>query len=240
MGNKKMSNRWAIWIDIEGFSDLFKINEPRAILALGELMEALYKIGSSVFDRYGDRLFIHQFGDGFVIISDFYEETPYRPIVISIVFMRHLVSKGFVCKSSISTGSFADISSCYPKKVLEASQDRRCVRLVSGIMTILPVMGTALIAAHKLSDRRRGSVLIFDSSRFAVLPKQFRVNSCDPTSVDWVHSNPKAIKDICKKADLEYLKPEMAKDLMKKYINKNRKNLPNEWIDSTEEDLSLQ
>jgi hypothetical protein len=235
-----MLNRWAIWIDIEGFSNIFKRNETQAIRALGELMEALYRIGSSIFSKDGERLFIHQFGDGFVIVSDFTENSPDRPIAICISLMRHLLSKGFVSKSSISTGSFSDISSCYPQEVLDASQDRRHIKLGRGIMTILPVMGTALVAAHKLANKRRGSVLIFDSSLFSDLLDQVIISSGEPVSVDWIHSNPKIICEICEKANLKYLKPEIAEELMKIHINENRSHLPVGWIASTEEALSLQ
>jgi len=234
-----MSDRWAIWIDIEGFSKLFKKNETQAILSLGELMEALYKIGFSVFNRQDERLFIHQFGDGFVIVSDFAEASPNRPIAICITLMRHLLSKGFVSKSSISIGSFADISSCYPRSVLNASQDRRYIKLGSGIMTILPVMGTALIAAHKLADKRRGSILLFDSALFYDSPDQVIYDSGDPASVDWIHSDPHIITEICEKAGLKYIGPDVAESLLKDYINTNRSYLPEEWVSSTEKALDL-
>ena len=55
-----MENRWSIWIDVEGFASLFKLNSGSAIRHLNYLMESLYKIGIHVFGRSPDRLFIHQ------------------------------------------------------------------------------------------------------------------------------------------------------------------------------------
>ena len=112
-----MSNRWAIWVDIEGFRKKYERHEDEdekrdkkvpnpAINELCDLTEALFRIGDRVFSEHGERLFIHQFGDGFVVVSDFQEESPNRPIDICIALMRHLLSKGIVSKASISGGSW--------------------------------------------------------------------------------------------------------------------------------------
>ena len=228
-----MSTRWAIWIDIEGFSQLFRIDESRAIFALGALMKALYKIGFCVFSGEGERLFIHQFGDGFVIVSDFSEDSPNRPIGICIAIMRHLLSKGIAGKASISGGSFADISGCYPQIVLEASQDRRHVKIGNGVMTILPIMGTALIAAHNLAKKRHGSVLLFDPLVFDSQPNGVIVHAGQPTVIDWIHSDPSIVAEICAAASLVYIAPQAAERKIRDYINDNLAELPAEWISST-------
>ena len=88
-----MSDRWSIWIDVEGFAPRYNENSCQAILFLNELMASLYRIGTHVFSEPPDRLFIHQFGDGFIIVSDFPEKEPTRPINICMAIMRHLLKK---------------------------------------------------------------------------------------------------------------------------------------------------
>jgi hypothetical protein len=75
-------SRWSIWsiyIDVEGFSEIYRLRQGRAIQALGELLEALFLIASKKFPATPERLFIHQFGDGFVVVSDFIEPNPQTP-----------------------------------------------------------------------------------------------------------------------------------------------------------------
>jgi len=64
--------RWAIHIDMEGFSNLWD-KEDQILLSLGELMRAIFRIGRKCFPASPERLFAHQLGDGFLIISDFPE-----------------------------------------------------------------------------------------------------------------------------------------------------------------------
>ena len=120
---------------------MFINDDTQAIHALRELIKALYNIGTKVFYNYGDRLFIHQFGDGFVIVSDFIEETPDRPVSISIVLLRHLLSRGFVCKASISAGEFGDYNGCYSDIIMKTTKNRCYFRIGRGVMTISPVIG---------------------------------------------------------------------------------------------------
>ena len=71
---QNVMNRWAIYIDIEGFSSIFTTNSTRAISLLGTLMKYIHLIGCNIYPKSPERLFAHQFGDGFLIVSDFPEE----------------------------------------------------------------------------------------------------------------------------------------------------------------------
>lgn len=77
-------DRWAIFIDLEGFRALYD-KENLVLLSLGELMAGIYHVGCKCFPESPDRLFAHQLGDGFVIVSDFHEESLDRPIAIAMV-----------------------------------------------------------------------------------------------------------------------------------------------------------
>jgi hypothetical protein len=155
--------RWSIWIDVEGFSTLWSRGD-KAVAGLRALMHGIYSLGTLLYRDGGDRLFAHQFGDGFIIVADFHEPQLDRCAAIAVALMRHISHAGCLARAAIAEGKFADISGLWPKVVQEAairdgSGDR--VALGSGLMTLLPVMGTALIAANKLDARNpvKGSIL---------------------------------------------------------------------------------
>ena len=77
-----MDNRWAIYIDIVGFSALYPEGND-ALWALNKLMLAIHRIGKNVFIEPPDRLFAHQLGNGFLIVSDFHEESLDRAAVVN-------------------------------------------------------------------------------------------------------------------------------------------------------------
>jgi len=235
-----MGNRWSIWIDVEGFSDLYKCNSAKAIQHLSFLMEALYKVGVHVFRKSPERLFIHQFGDGFIVVSDFPERSPNRPLGICIAIMRHLLKKGVITKSAISAGDFSDISSCYPEAVINASQDRTHINLGNGIMTIMPVMGMALISAHKLSETDSGALLLIDTSSFSEMPNYISIKlGTAHGTVDWIHLEHPDVKSICDKASLDNVSQEEAVKLIEMHIDKNVNKLPPKWVKRTQETLFL-
>jgi hypothetical protein len=163
-----MESCWGISIDIEGFSKNYEYSEKRktfAILALSELMSAIIQIGRKCFPgnaatNFSERLFAHQFGDGFVICSDYPEVDISRALSIAVALMRHMMLKGFVTKAAISSGDMSDIKGCYPNPVREAHDEP--IDLGMGLMTIIPVMGTALTKSHKLAAAHSGAVLIVD------------------------------------------------------------------------------
>ena len=234
-----MENRWSIWIDVEGFSNLYKLNSGSAIQHLNYLMESLYKIGIHVFGKSPDRLFIHQFGDGFIIVSDFPEKDPTRPLAICIAVMRHLLKKGVITKAAVSAGDFADISSCYPEEVIKAAEDRRHVKIGEGVMTIIPVMGMALISSHKLAGTDSGALLLLDTSCFSGIPKEAIYRAGTATAIDWIHTELADVESICNTASLENLSSEEAEKIIKDYIDKNTNRLPRYWVERTKETLSL-
>ncbi|WP_207147679.1 hypothetical protein, partial [Listeria monocytogenes] len=88
-------------------------------------------------------------------------------------------------------------SGLWPKVIQEAiardgSDD--CVSLGSGLMTLLPVMGTALIAANKLDARNpvKGSILTIATSDSVRISPSFPRRTIDGDAclsvLDWVHA----------------------------------------------------
>lgn len=226
-------NRWSIYIDVEGFSEIYMCRQGRAIQALSELMEALFLVASKKFPTAPERLFIHQFGDGFVVVSDFMEPNPQRPIAICLAVMRHLIGRGVGTKAAISGGDFADISSCYPETVLAVSQDRRHVNIGEGVMTIIPVMGMALIAPHKLANRCSGALLLLDSTIFVSLPIGVIAQPGSPVVIDWVHSIFPLVAEVAETAGFVTPDASVTEAHLRRYIDDNRSTLKADWITST-------
>lgn len=196
--------RWSIWIDIEGFGKLWETG-PLALQGLRALTSGIYAIGSRVYAGDGERIFAHQFGDGFVIVSDFHETALDRCVAIAVVLMRHVARSGCLARAAIAEGDFADFSGCWPEDIRDEMACLRtdnAVRLGSGIMTLLPVMGTALINANKLDSRNRikGAVLTIaarDAERVAAsFPRRVSAEDDRLVMIDWVHAASPIIDEI--------------------------------------------
>lgn len=229
---------WAISIDIEGFSKNYEESEDRktyAIWGLHQLMDAVIKVGSEVYPEPPERLFAHQFGDGFLIASDFYEESSDRPIAIATALMRHMLMNGYATKAAISTGGMSDIKGCYPQAIRES--DDGSIHIGAGILTSIPVMGTALTRAHKLSGAKSGAQLIVDTTRFRNHSSYKSVS--DPKGIvliDWINSEIVLATEIATKAELSSASPASLAEKLDKYIETEPKP-PASWIISTSEVL---
>ena len=234
-----MNNRWAINIDVEGFSKNYEHSEDRktfAILALSELMDSIVKIGTRCFPgdpdkNYSDRLFAHQFGDGFIICSDFPEQDATRAISIAVAIMRHMIIKGYATKAAISTGDMSDIKGCYPKPVRDTDDER--VYLGMGLMTIISVMGTALTKAHKLSNNQEGAVLILDENLAKLgLPEGVEVKGSSGCCIDWVSINLPMSEQIAHTAGLAIGNPQKLIEKFNSYCKQEPIPLAS-WIKAT-------
>ncbi len=138
-----MSERWAVHVDVEGFGAKWD-DTADAFRGLNALMLGIFRIGSFAYPEPPDRLFAHQFGDGFLVVSDFPEESLDRAVLVSVALLRFVLAQGAIAKAAIAEGELSGITGCYPTEVREVSEDGR-VELGAGLMTVFPVMGTALI-----------------------------------------------------------------------------------------------
>lgn len=233
------SKRWAIWIDIEGFSLLWSSGD-RAIHGLNALMGGIYAIGNKAYPNDVERLFAHQFGDGFVIISDFHEDSLDRCASIAVTLMRHIVRSGCMARAAIAEGGFADVGGCRPEEIQrELSKNDRSdlVWLGSGLMTLVPVMGTALINTNKLdsSNPVKGLILTISTKNASRLSSGFRrkyVPKCDAlTVVDWVHSESHYIDEITTRSGIGGVAPTMIEMAIWNYIR--NMSSPAAWIEGT-------
>jgi hypothetical protein len=237
-----MANRWAIYIDIEGFSVLYD-REDLVLRALGDLMEGIYLIGEKCYPESPNRLFAHQTGDGFVIVSEFGASSLEIPVSISIALLRQVAARGRFAKASIGEGEFADILGCYPKRIRDACTGAGAIRLGhgGGLMTLFPVMGTALIDAVGIAKRSpSGSLLAVAAINQSRLPTECilrTVDDQDIVSVDWVHSDVPLVTSLQQNAGLRRPPPDLIKKFFSLYTIQRRP--PKRWVDGTAAYLNL-
>jgi len=234
-----VNGRWAISVDVEGFSKNYEHSEARksyAILALGELMRSVYHIGTLCYpgtleNNFSERLFAHQFGDGFLVCSDFPEADASRAIAVAVAIMRNMILNGYATKAAISAGDMSDIRGCYPHPMRDAENER--LDLGMGLMTVISVMGTALTKAHKLAATQTGAVLVLDDDLAGLglppgLKRSGSLNSC----VDWISSDLPLADEIATKAGFRNAGAEQLLVSLKAYCEVEPKP-PSSWKEAT-------
>jgi hypothetical protein len=234
-----MDKRWGISIDIEGFSSLYEHTEAtqsKAIWGLHQLMDAVIKVGKNAYPgdpnkNYWDRIFAHQFGDGFIIVSNFEEPDPSRCISIAISLSRYMLLQGFATKTAISTGSMIDINGCYPDEMRNSQNNT--LKLGMGLMTSIPVMGTALTKAHKLSGRVSGNVVVIDLTQFKSIPEGLiKVSEGNVGYIDWMSDSNSLAQEISEKAGLQFGSKKQLLSMFSSYIT-TTPCPPDKWIEGS-------
>lgn len=219
-----MSDRWSIYFDIEGFSALWD-GEDQVLWSLGEMMRAIFRLGRLCYPREPDRLFAHQFGDGFLVVSDFHEKSLERCATVAIAVMRHVAASGRLVRAAISEGELSDIKNCYPREVLDCLEGDHTVGLHMGVMTISPVMGTALIRAVSIDKiAPSGPLLTAHSSMIPRLgpsiPYSNIVNT-ELVSIDWVHMCSELLTTLQEKASLTSPSPSDLDATLRRYCQEH-------------------
>lgn len=221
---------WSIYIDIDGFSALWG-DQLRAVKSLGQLMLAIFRVGRLCYPEPPDRLCAYQLGDGFLIVSDWHEESLERCATIAVALMRHVAGSGCYARAAIAEGDLADIQGCYPPEVMDCREGNQTVSLHMGLMTITPVMGTALIAAVAVDKAApRGPLLSVDYSNCARLGPDFSTRPMAGgglVSVDWVHFESDLLTGIQKTAGLAAPTPKDLEEMLERYSREEA--VPAEW-----------
>lgn len=226
---------WALYIDIEGFSNLFLKEKPRAILLLRGLLNDLYKIGSVLYKDESVRLFIYQFGDGFIICPDFEEDT-LRPISLATALMRSTLFRDGVSKAAITFGTMEDILGCYPDEIVKKSNNG-VVSIGEGILVFSQVIGYALINSYKLSEKVSGPVVVVDEEVIyriqndtgIIFEKLKGYREKEFFCINWIWSNCPLIDKICKVIRVPDSKPSELGQRLKEYMNE-QDGLTEQWI----------
>jgi len=235
------NNRWSIYIDIEGFGALYG-KEGEILDALNDLMEAIYLIGLKFYPDTSNRLFSHQTGDGFIIVSEFPADSLEMPIAISITLLRHVSKSGRFAKACISEGDMTDIRGWYPECIRDALSDNEAtLPMGGGLMTICPVMGTALINAISVCKLTpSGALLSIEGINSKRIPKDCLVQIIDGknlVSVDWVNTSLPMVEKIQQKCGLKKPSLEEITDIFANYFRTTEVN--EEWKKNSNKYLSL-
>jgi len=199
-------NRGAIFIDIEGTSEIYAREESRFYSGFDGLVGAVLAIGSKVYPEPPSRLFAHQVGgDGIVIVSEFEEESADRFVSLAVVLMQVLLVHGMVGKAGISRGTFGNIQGCIPSLREAPKASGAAYRLGAGLFTTLQVMGTALVNSHRFAQiPPRGGRLVVDPAFVMRQPVGVIVSQFSgPTVIDWVHSKTATMEHIIQEAGLD-------------------------------------
>lgn len=233
-----MNQRWSIWIDIEGFGRLWTDGDL-GLNAINALMEGIWKIGSRHFPDPENRLSAHQFGDGFVIVSCFMEHNLDRCAALAVALLRYVTRSGCMARAAIAEGDFADIQGLRPKPIRDqfGEDGHDVVRLGHGLMTLLPVMGTALINANKLDSRNRakGSILSIETCNLDRLSGG-HISKPNPdrpeiSVIDWLHSDSEALAALLNVFGDEFPDSVTVEATIRQYIA--AKTPPKCWVDDT-------
>ncbi len=225
--------RWAVYIDLEGSSKIYAGDEVQFFTSVDALMDCICRIGSLVCPETPNRLFVHQTGgDGFVIVSEFAQRSPEMPIAIGVVLMQTVLAAGAIAKAGISQGAFGDVSGCFTtlRRYPEDQDGQR--RLGRGVMTVFPVMGTALINAHRLATRSpRGARLAVDSAMVTQKPDGVVVSHIekDLIVVDWVHTRTSVIDEIVAKTDIHLPSAAELQERLVAYVAKAADTTDEDW-----------
>jgi len=147
--------------------------------------------------------------------------------------MRHVLASGGIAKASIAEGGFSDIKGCYPRKITDQEKNGR-IYMGSGLMTIIPVMGTALINSVGLDKRSpSGSLLTISAENKDRVSSHFKTKEIENglVSINWLTSEPELVCKICGSANLLNLSESERIQKLEQYINENA--LKPNWVRTT-------
>lgn len=150
--------------------------------------------------------------------------------------MRAAIGSGIATKAAISVGKMSDVQGLYPEIVRE-KMEHSVAGVGAGLMTINPVMGTALANAYTAGKKHRGAVLLVDAPLAQEIPEWAASTNLPPAStsiaaVDWIHSEPPELRELCSLAGIPYVENAMAATALKRYVDEN-KGLSEEWKANT-------
>ena len=229
-----MSDRWALHVDVEGFGAKWD-DTMEAFRGLNALMQGIFWIGDRTYREPPDRLFAHQFGDGFLVVSDFHETELHRAVLVAIALLRHVLSQGATAKAAIAEGELSDIVGCYPEEIRK-QPDRDHIIFGSGVMTVFPVMGTALINTVAIDKQSpSGPLLTVDPTNRHRLPLDVPVHPTDSgiLSLNWLLADPAGLEELQRSAGMaRHSKAERVAQLQR-YIAANQ-GLSERWKGNAE------
>lgn len=213
--------RLAVYLDIEGFSAIYRASEARGYESLRRLMLGVYEIYSRFTGKPADRLFAHQFSDGFLLLQDDWRPSVDRGLAGAIGLLRYLLNWGFVGRAGVATGGFSDISTLIDAVKTEANA-RNPDRDPEGVMTTANVMGDALINAYNVQANDFSGPLLFVQpdlrDRITGNQVNFLQDDRHVVAIDWLRSSMPELGEVQTILDIEHATLPFLCDLLRRYI----------------------
>lgn len=219
---------FALYLDIEGFSNRFKFGGKQGII---DLTNDLYELGKNIFEF----LSIVQFGgDGFLIKEIFdYQNSIKRFIDIAAALQQIILIRGNTGRVKISCGNLPDIKCLYSEGIQkELDLNNRNILLSSpnkNVMLISPLIGTSIINCYNLKGPK-GPLLLIDNKLESKLISEnicfnkFQLSNNEVIHINWIKYKNENTEKILSCLDLNNYNIE---EKLKIYINQNE--FDEEW-----------
>ena len=222
-----------IYLDIEGFSEIYKKNEGKAYDILSELVSDIYHIMTRIFhdttrsiSEARLSLITYHLGDAFFISPGplGWDLNLEIPLSISITLMKALSRIGAFAKTAISYGNMVDYSSIFPSDI-QNNIEHSYIKTHTGLFTIFPVMGLGWINAVKLSEKDSGPLLLLDQNFQESLDKsKFRLiegYDLNYICIDWINTKNELITEIFNKINITQPSPDDIRKSLSGYLEIN-------------------
>jgi hypothetical protein len=235
IGGIFVKNRWAVYIDIQGFGTLWDESD-KPLEALKELMRAIFRIGRQCYPNSPNRLFAHQFGDGFLVVSEFEERSLERCVTVAIAILRHVSVAGCFAKAAVVEGDMLDIKGWYPNEVMDNLDGSSVIDLGEGLMTITPVMGTALIQGVRLDKvSPKGPLLVIGKEKIDRLPQGLDISDVDGNvaSINWITYQSELLSTVQQLANLMAPTRGEMEESIRRYGKGDK--VPEGWVENANE-----
>ena len=223
-----MSDKIALYIDIEGFSKTFESGGKHSFI---KLTNTLYKLGRTNLENHS---IIQYGGDGFLIMRQLRTTTRIKPFIeLAVILLQSILTNGSVGRVQISTGYMQAISGLYSDEIqAEINSNHQNVLTNSRYngMYINPISGTSIINCYNLKGPK-GPLLLIDENLTQNLIKEkipysvVEKNGSRALSINWINYKSEYIDNSLKLIDVNNNNIEY---LLENYVYNNT-NLAEEW-----------
>lgn len=232
------AHEWAIYVDIEGFADLFAAH---GCMPMAQLTSIIHKLLASNVEAVQSIQAVQYGGDGFLIhqLSGVLSKKLDRPIAIATALMKAALCGGFTLRAQISTGNSPDIQGCYDQSLqdhIRAQKSSGYLTYGGGIsgfsnMLLVPLSGSAILNAYRL-HYPKGPLLVLDPLLKSEVEEQAVdvIDRVDALEVNWLKVEHPSVA-LC----LQALGLDESRDfpaMLKAYVQGHSKNLPTDWKDN--------
>lgn len=232
------AHEWAIYVDIEGFADLFA---KHGCMPMAQLTSIIHKLLSSNAEAFQSIQAVQYGGDGFLLhqLSNVLSKNLDRPIAIATALMKAALCEGFTLRAQISTGSSPDIQGCYDQSLQDHIQAQKNFGYLTyrgelggfSNMLLVPLSGSAILNAYRL-HYPKGPLLVLDPLLKSEVEEQSVdvIDRVDALEVNWLKQEHRSITECLQALGIDEKRDFPA--MLKAYVQENSKNLPTDWKDN--------